>query len=249
MDTVKALLVLVFTTFAGVFVIQGLVNWQRTVDYMLGQGTPGTSGTGSPTWRAFPGGPPRRLPVPAQHHLWIVVGATIQIVCSLHPGIVYICAVGAAARGSAAMIPGGQHHLLKIMDGWLHPVQAGYSLIYALGSSSTTSRAGTRRDFPYFLGVADPHATALSIPWSLLGGDQVDRRRGHPRADRAEGANGNGGGGGGASGAGFRAANAAQGSGEPGRDDRPGTARPRPSRRSTARPRWGRPRWGCGPRR
>ncbi len=229
MDTVKALLVLVFTTFAGVFVIQGLVNFGNGLaDYMLGQGIAGNFG--DRLAEDLAGVPPVDLLAAPFRFLLniilgiaVIVGATIQIVALFYTqGIVYICAAVLPLAASAAMIPGPGTTIFSKIMGWLlgsilyKPV---ITLIYALGFIFYYESSGDEDGiFQYFLGVALILIATGALPmlWSLLGTVATKLTGGAVTlgADRAEGANGNGGGGGGASGAGFSgAANAAQGSG------------------------------------
>ncbi|WP_068688090.1 hypothetical protein, partial [Thermobifida halotolerans] len=228
MDTVKGLLVLVFTTFAGVFVIQGLVDFGNGLaEYMLSQGVAGDFGarlsqdlTGIPEGGIIAG--PFRMLLSVIIGIAVVVGATIQIVALFYTqGVVYICAAVLPLAASAAMIPGPGTTIFSKIMGWLlgsilyKPVIA---LIYALGFIFYYESSGDEDGvFQYFLGVALILIATGALPmlWSLLG-TVATKLTGGAVAFGAAGAvaGAGGGGGGGFGGTGFSGAgNAAQGSG------------------------------------
>lgn len=230
MDTVKALLVLVFTTFSGVFVVQGIVDLGNGLaDYILGQGVAKNFGdrlaedlTSIPEGDIITG--PFRLLLSIIIGIAVVVGATIQIVALFYTqGIVYICAAVLPLAASAAMIPGPGTTIFSRIMGWLlgsilyKPVIA---LVYALGFVFYYESSGDEDGvFQYFLGVALILIATGALPmlWSLLGTVATKLTGGavaFGAAGAAAGASGGGGGGGGGGGLGFfGASNAVQGSG------------------------------------
>ncbi|RCV54932.1 hypothetical protein, partial [Marinitenerispora sediminis] len=143
MDTVKALLTLVFVTFVGLFVTQLLVDFSNQLSfYILARPEVGDTFRnlgdllGDSTVLDALLGPASAL-VGVLLGIAVIVGLVIQIVALFYTqGVIYICAAALPLAAAAALIPGPGTSIFTRVTGWMagsilfKPV---ISIIYALG--------------------------------------------------------------------------------------------------------------------